>query len=268
MQTMLQLACARSDVSPPVVTILNRVAAVLINQTLAVRCVILRPVVDMNGSVLEVSYALNEARSKLVSVAHDPEASFEVFVWLYKAGAPKIKLSDQDWKTLLSLKDDADVHFKEKTYTFRQFAVCNNITCSFAESYGKRLICIEHFTFPAEPTDRPKSSVRVWLTINQWQLLQMLGPHVDFLFERQQTCVSELRGVFDVLAFTLNNACGHELRRRHGDLQVLENAYDAMNLQAMTYVSDKGLDVGRALHEMRIFCLNQLRDHIKYTPQA
>ena len=222
----------------------------------------------MNGAVLEVSYALNEARSKFVSVGHDPETSFEVFVWVYKAGAPKIKLADQDWKTLLSLKDDADVHFSEKTYTFRQFAVCNNITCSFVERYGKRLICIEHFAWPAEPSNCAKSSVRLWLTVNQWKLLFKLRPCIDVLYARQQTCVSELRGLFETLAVTLNEVCGHELRRRHGDLQVLEDAYDTLSLPSMTYVSDKSLDVGRALYEMRIFSLNQLRDHIKYTLQA
>ena len=200
-------------------------------------------------------------------MGHDAASDFESFVWLYKVSAPKIKFNETDWKALITLKDDADVHFKEKTYTFRQFSVSNDINVALVESYGKRLVCIEHFTWPVEPTNQPKSSVKLWLTERQWQILHKLRPWVDVLHVQQTSRVSELRSLFDALAYTLNSTCGHELRRRYGDMKVLEDGLNGMNLAPLLYISETGVDVLRALHEMRMLNATQLRDHIKYNPQ-
>ena len=96
----------------------------------------------------------------MVAVGHDSDSNFEAYIWLYKVGAPKIKLNTEDWNSLMSLKDEAEIHFRDRVYTYRQYTVRADICVSFVESYGKRLICVEHVRSVSPNNDKPNSSVK------------------------------------------------------------------------------------------------------------
>jgi len=220
----------------------------------------------MEGTLLEVVYNLNETRGKRVSVGLDPLENFEPNIYLYKQGVARAKLTEDEWMTLLSLKEEIEDFFKKDILVRQEFTVSHNVTVSLLESHHNRLVCIEYFVWPVLPTNTPKSVVKLWLNDKQWNSLLKLRECIEATYQHYKSCVPEVRTLFERFASSLNTECGHELRRRYGDITVIEEAMNHVNIESLLYVSDHGLDVRRTLFELRVFCLEQLRDYVKYNP--
>lgn len=79
--------------------------------------------------VLAVTYHLNETRTKSVTVGHDIHSNFDPFIWIYKVGTQRIKLTPEAWMELMNLKDEADTHFHQETYQFLTLAITTPLQC-------------------------------------------------------------------------------------------------------------------------------------------
>jgi hypothetical protein len=87
--------------------------------------------------ILGVTYHLNETRTKSVTVGHDIECDFEPFVWVYKNGTQRIRLTPESWMELMNLKDEGDSHFHQETFQYRMKSIAHSLTVSFVESREK-----------------------------------------------------------------------------------------------------------------------------------
>jgi hypothetical protein len=214
--------------------------------------------------VLAVTYHLNETRTKSVTVGHDVNCNFEPFIWIYKVGTQRIKLTPEAWMELMNLKDEVDTHFHQDTYKFLTLSIDNSLTVSFVESHGNRLLCLEQFEWPVKPTNQPKSPVKLWLSDKQWSVLRSVKTCVDTIFDRYLKSANEILNLFETLGDCINVAYGTSLRRSYGDLVQLQRFLEDYDDSHLLYSSTNNLDVQRALLEIKTLCLPQLRDFVKY----
>ena len=214
--------------------------------------------------VLAVTYHINESRTKSITVGHDVEVGFEPYIWIYKVGAPRIMLSFQDWEKLIALDQEAAAHFGNAEYVFHVIPLDGMVSVSFVESHGNRLLCLEHYAWPVVPTNKPKAAVKMWICAKQWSKLMSLKPCIDLAYNQCKESASELHTLFESLGYSINAAYGETLRRNYGDLKMLQDYLSSYDDQHLVYNSSTGLNVPRALQEIKVLCIEQLRDFVKY----
>jgi len=210
----------------------------------------------MDSTLLEVVYNLNETRGKRVSVGFDSHYNFEPCFFFYKLGVARIKITDMEWMTLVALHGEVETFFTQEAFVHQVLEVSTNIKLSLVESHGKRLICLDYTV--------NKFVNKFWMTDKQWNMLLKLRTCLELVFMRYKACAQELRSLFEALAYRLNLECGNEMRRTGGDMNLLQQGMRNIDMGSLTYNSDTGLDVQRALQELQIYCGPQFREFIKY----
>lgn len=215
-------------------------------------------------ALLDATYHLNETKSKSVSVSHDISSPFQPFVWIYKAASQRIKLNQDEWNSLIIQKDDINEHLSSEQYVPMKFVFGQNTSLSFLEKYGKRMLYFEQTEWPIHPSSQPKPSTQVWMVDKTWYNLLKLQPVIDLLLGRYMNSTQELRTLFETLGYAVNTAYGPQLRKSYGDMKLLETFIAGFDTTSLEYASETGLDIRRSLDEMKILCLSELRDFVKY----
>jgi len=218
----------------------------------------------MDGSVLDISYDLNDTRSKKVTVGFDVYDGFKPIIWLHKAGALRIRLRLEDWASLMSAKPVIEDFFKQEAYTYQSFSLCDSLYLTLTEAFNKRLIKLEHIDWPVTTTSRPKSPARLWLSEKHWLALLNAQPCVEAMYQRHASGMEELRTLYETLIENLNILCGDALRQKYGDVSVVEAALCEFNLGTLCYTSQNNLDVERALLELRHFNVDHIARTLQY----
>lgn len=215
----------------------------------------------MAGTLLEITYHLNELRSKSVTIGHDPENGMEAYVWLYKCGDSRIRMTREEFSELIVLKEKINEAFVCVEDT--RYSVGPHITLMFTQRYGKRLMRMEFFEWPVQPTNVPKSATYLWFNSKMWECLVFLAPLINATLQKALECSQELKNLFDTIGYHVKFSYGTQLRKSYGDLKQLKNFMDEVDSTKFLYKSPHGLDVSRAILEIKTFCLPELRDFVE-----
>jgi hypothetical protein len=211
----------------------------------------------MEGTLLEVNYNLNEGRTKRLSVGFDTTDGFKPFIYLYKAGAFRIKLDMNDWKSLVSIQSEVEDFFKRESFQPATLCLSGSLSVTCVESYGKRLIKFEYIVWPAVTTNRPLPVTKLWLAENHFKMLMKARPCLEMIYNHYMTCTEELETIYNTLVGLLKIKCGIQ-EWHHGIVEMVTTAIQDMDLESFMYPSLQGLDVKRAVYEMCTFNVEQL----------
>lgn len=218
----------------------------------------------MDGSLLQINFDLNEIRTKRAAVAYDLYDGLKPFIYLYKAGALRIRLNLEDWTSLMSIKSEVESFFMQELLQSQSFTLRDNLFVSFTEAYNKRLIMIENSEWPVSTSSKPRAPIRLWLSSKQWLALLRSQPCIEAMYQRMHMCSDEIRLQYDTLISYLNQKIGEEVRTKFGDVKIVEKAVHDIDLASLCVTSTHGLDTIRVLLELCNFHESHIARSLQY----
>jgi len=203
-------------------------------------------------------YYLNKTRSKSISIGFDAATAFGPCIQLHKNGFPTIRLSIVEWEIIKSLKHQVDENFIATEYLENIFPIGLNALLSTQMRNNTRLILIEK-TFPSH-TNKIRKPAILWLSESSWE--NLFNPCIQLSIERACQQHPEVNRVFESLGYSVKIEFGELTQKSVGDISALSQAIKQYNIKHLIYESK--IDVERILEEMKMLCVTQLCEFIRY----
>jgi hypothetical protein len=215
----------------------------------------------MEGSVLEVTYHLNPTKTKSVTIGHEAtSAELEPYVWLYKSGQLRIKFTLAEWQALLMLKTTIASLFETEESQPVTYNIGSDISLHVFWKQNTQLIYIERS--PTLPASRITKAAHIWLCYRTWN--NIFSKCIENSFTTAVEQVAELKTLFESLGHLINHSYGKTLRENLGDVNLLRKFLLDYNTESLQYISQKNMDVKRALNDMKEFCTVILCEYLKH----